>query len=103
MASAIMERAEFPVHRNKTLKCPCIGISLVAAGWPAARVVSLWLYGPYESTHELAIHLRCDCINIDVLARKKFAGVLDAVDSSGFEVNLLKSGRCKLAAIFVLF
>src|ERR1700737_3078056 len=42
MASAIMERAEFPVHRNKTLNCPCIGVSSIAAVWPAARFVSLW-------------------------------------------------------------
>ncbi len=64
-ASAMIERAEFPVHRNKTLKCPGNGILLVAAGWPAAWL--LRLYRPNERAHELAIDLWRNCIDIYIL------------------------------------
>src|SRR6185295_1797316 len=101
IASAMIERAEFPVHRNNTLKCSGIAIFSVAAGWPAAGL--LRLHGAYESAYELAVHLRRNCININVLACKKFTGVFDVVYPRRFEIDLFESSRRQFAAIVVLF
>src|SRR5271166_2596670 len=79
------------------------GCPLAATSGSAARFVSLRLHCSHESTHELAIHLRRDCVDINILAGEEFTGVFDAVDSGGFKVDVHKASGGKLAAIFVLF
>lgn len=54
--------------------CPCLEtardvrfpwLRSVAAGRGAARLFSGWFNGSDESTHELRVHLRSDCLNIN--------------------------------------
>jgi hypothetical protein len=73
--------------------------SSIAAGRAAARR----LHGSHESTHEFAIHLRGNCIDIDVLPSKKFTSVFNPINSGWFDFNLLKSSGRELDTIVILF
>ncbi|MGA2743637.1 MAG: hypothetical protein ABSE44_02985 [Candidatus Sulfotelmatobacter sp.] len=65
--------------------------------------VAARLHGAHESTHDPAIHLRRDCVHVNVLARKKLAGVIHVVNAGWFKVDLLKSRSSELGAVVVLF
>src|SRR5450631_2360485 len=107
MASAMIDRAEFPVHRNRTLWCPCITSSRfwsVAARRPTARLLcGAWFHGAEEGAQKLSVHLRGESVDVDSLPGEKFAGVLGAIDTRGLNVNLRKASRRQFAAVVVLF
>ena len=63
----------------------------------------LWLHGPYESTHEFAVHQGRNRIHVDVLTRKELAGVLYAVDSRWLNLNRLESRSREFGSLLVLF
>src|ERR1700676_1597255 len=73
------------------------------AGWAAARFLSLWLDSSHEGTHELSVHLRCNRIHVDVLAGKKLASVLNAINSGWLNLNRLEAPRCQFGSVFFLF
>ena len=66
------------------------------------RVIPLaGLTRAHECTHELAVHLRRECVHIQTLFREKFSRVFNAVDTGRFDFDLLETRRGQLAAIFV--
>jgi len=65
-------------------------------------LVATRLHGAHERTHDPAIHLRRDCVNVNVLARQKFAGIIHVVNAGWFKVYLLKSCGGELGAVVVL-
>ena len=65
--------------------------------------VAARLNGADKRTHDLAIHLRRDCVNVNVPASQKFASVIDVVDACWFKVYLLKSCGGELDAIVLFF
>ncbi len=48
----------------------------------------------YERAHELALDLRRDGINVNVLADEEIAGVLDAIDARRLHLDGTKAGLC---------
>src|ERR1700758_4300856 len=107
MAAARIERLEFPVHRNRTLKCPCIANSptgsVTARRAAAGFLRAARLNGSEKSAHELSVDLRSDGVHVDSLPREEFAGVVRAIDARGLDFNLCETGRRQLAAVIILF
>ncbi len=60
-----------------------------------------WVYGSDKRAHELAIDLRSERIDIEPLARKKFASVFDAINTRGLNIHLLETGAGEFVAIIV--
>src|SRR5579871_100113 len=58
--------------------------------------------GADEGAHEFAVDLRRDFVDVDALTGEKLAGVFDAIDARGFEIDLIESDGPELGAIFVL-
>ena len=56
---------------------------------------------PHECTHELAVHLRCDCIDIDIdaLACQERARILNVVDARRLDLDLPESGRLEFVDV----
>src|ERR1700722_682809 len=107
MDSAMMERAEFPVQRNSTLKCWGMRIDLRALGAAGRAAAGLgfrhWLGCADEGAKEFAVHLGCDRVHVEALAGEKFAGVFDVVNARGFDFSFGKSGGVEFAEIIVFF
>jgi len=86
-AGKIWNRREVTTLKNNTWHV----VFSLAAGWPAARFRPLWFNGPHEGTHELAIQLWRDRIHVYVLAAKKLACILDAINSGWLNLNPVES------------
>src|SRR5579859_1845678 len=107
MASAMIERAEFPVHRNKTLYGPCIkpfGRLLAAARWSAASwLLSGRLHGANECAQDFAVDLRSHGVDINAAIAEEFAGIFGAINASRLNLNLVETRLRQLAAVILLF
>src|SRR5277367_861373 len=107
MPSAIWLRAEFPVQRMRT-RCFFMPALSIAARRATARLRlprfhCVRLRGTDKGAHEFAVHLRRDLVEVDSLPRKKFACILDAIDSRWLNIDLLKSGGEQFFAVIILF
>src|SRR5215471_18606885 len=74
-----------------------------AAGRRATSGFRRRFQGADESAREFAVDLRADGFRIKARRLKKFACVLDAVNTSGFDVDGCESGPDKFLAILVFF
>src|SRR5271165_6366534 len=108
MLSAMIERALLPVHRNKTLyrRSGIVSSSGFAAVRRAARAGLLRralvrLFGAHERAHELAVDERRDRVNVDPLAGKEFARVVDLVDAGRLDADRLEPGGGELHPVVV--
>ena len=70
---------------------------------PHASIVSgrVWFHCAHKGAHEFSVDLRCDCIHIDALLCEKFARVLDFVDTSRLNSDLIESRSGELDTIVV--
>src|SRR3989304_4508748 len=78
----------------KTLRGPFVR-GLGAAARPAAALPSRFAR-PYKCAHEFALDLGCERVHVDALRRQKLPGILDVVDTGGFDLYLLESGARQL-------
>src|SRR5271166_4068079 len=106
--SAMIERAELPVQRNRTLyfeSLTAMPYESQQSGAQQALVfvaaVGLGLVA-HEGAHELAFDLRRDRVDIDALAGQKLASVLHIVDPSRLDPDRLESRGLELPAINAL-
>src|SRR5215471_6306170 len=74
--------------------------SLRTAGRLAAGA---WFRRTHKRTHELAVDLRSNRVNVQSLAAKEGAGVVNAINARGFHVNVLEAGSAELPPILVFF
>src|SRR5262245_48781242 len=114
IASAIMDRAEFPVHKKSTLNTPSGARrsfmerpipqrhSAAACERAAAFVRRARLHGADEGAHEFALHLRCERIHIDALSRQEFARVFDVVDPRRLDRDRIKASCPQLASVLII-
>src|SRR5580658_2491146 len=56
-----------------------------------------------ERTQKLAINLRCDPVNVNILACKELTSVFNTVETCWFQFDLLEASGRQLASVFVLF
>src|SRR5581483_751763 len=73
---------------------------LVAAVRPTAGLNARRLYCADECAQELLVHLRSETIDVDSRSRQKLSGILDLINASWLDLDLLKSGRLQLRPIF---
>src|SRR5882672_7134515 len=104
MTSAMIERAELPVQRNRTLYGPCMFSRFRGAAGQATAERSLCrLCGADESAHEFAVDERRNLVHFKSGGGKKIAGFLDFVNARRFDVDVLKTGAEKFVSIFKFF
>src|ERR1035438_6902876 len=75
---------------------------LRAAGWAAAGLGG-GLHGADKGAHEFAVDLGADRVHVDSRLGEELAGVLDAVDTGGFEGDPVEAGGGDLGQILVFF
>src|SRR5882762_10272236 len=123
MASAMMERAELPVQRKRTLQfmssCQCRSIEilrfaqdgllimLLAASRPAAGraddvAAACGFSGAQEGADEFTVDERGDLLDVEAGGSEEFAGLFDFVNASGLDVHGFKAGGIKFDAVLIL-
>src|SRR6185295_19687907 len=53
-----------------------------------------------EGAHEIAVHLRSDCVSVDPFSFEEFTRVIHFVDAGGLDVDALKTRALQLAPVF---
>src|SRR5580704_3106756 len=104
----MIERAELPVQRNRTLYCVGIVVLLRSHLRAASRAASCFfgsvrLHSADEGAQELSIHLRGQHGDINSLPGEEFARVFCAVNPRWFDVDLFESASGELIAVVVFF
>ena len=74
---------------------------LGAAPGRAARRLS-GLVRSDKSADELAFHFCGQCIDIEALSRQESSRVIDAVNSCGLDLDMIKTGFCELLCVFII-
>src|SRR5688572_24683624 len=93
-------RSIVPVASAASRRSNVTGVPLRAAFRATA---ALRFVCPDECAHELAIDLWRNEIYVYSLARKERAGVIDAINAGGFNVNTLEAGCAEFGTVVVFF
>ena len=92
----MMERAEFPVQRNRTLWCLGMTMNLfpsATASRTAGRLLRIaWFQGAKEGAEKFSVHLRGESGDVDSLPGEKFTCIFRAINARRFDFNLLEPG-----------
>src|SRR6202047_1673112 len=107
MASARMERAEFPVHKNRTLyRLLTTGISIAAGKIDTARraIARLLrrLAGTKKRAHKLVLYDRANPFRVESRRFQKFPRLFHLVNPRWVHLNRVESRRIQLLDVLGL-
>src|SRR3954469_8418663 len=92
IASAMIDRAELPVQRNRTLYRFAIGAApsmpSVLCGTAIGPATGRLLCCANEGTHELSVHLRSNAVDVNSRLGQKLPRILHVVNSRGFNRHI---------------